>query len=193
MCGVFAPMCHVLRQAETLRAWGVVVGLLTACACMPSGPPPQAELPYPPQAAACPAGYDATQLQAGARVYARTCMACHQADGRGMPGIFPPLRRHAPRLAQTQAGRTYMMAQVLWGVRGPLAVDGAIFHNLMPPQQGMLTDGEVADVLTYVTHAWDNCRSFSAPPQFAPAEVAQQRALPRAADAIFAARAATEF
>lgn len=92
--------------------------------------------------------------QAEANVYKTYCTACHGADGQGVPGAFPPLARHASTLAQTAAGRSYMMHVVLHGVVGPIAVDGVSYNNMMPPLGNRLTDAEVAAVLNQVRRTW---------------------------------------
>jgi nitrite reductase (NO-forming) len=90
------------------------------------------------------------QLERGKRVFMQTCFACHQPDGRGMPGVFPPL-----------AGSDFLKADrerpiriVTKGLTGPLTVNGQMFNNVMPAQ--VLTDQQIADVLTYVTNSWGN-------------------------------------
>ncbi len=90
------------------------------------------------------------QIERGQRVFMQTCFACHQPDGRGLPGIFPPL-----------AGSDFLLADhdrpvriVTKGLTGPITVKGAAFNNVMPPQ--VLTDQQIADVLTYVTNRWGN-------------------------------------
>lgn len=161
-------------------------------ACRPE-PAAQAEVADVPQKTACPADVSPQALAQGQKVYARVCIACHRNDGQGMPGIFPPLAHHAPRLAQTAAGRKYMAALVLWGVRGPLVVNASTYRNMMPPQASLLSDADIAAALTYVTYAWDNCRSFAVAPPFEAADVASLRQTPLSADAVFALRAVTAF
>jgi nitrite reductase (NO-forming)/hydroxylamine reductase len=87
----------------------------------------------------------------GARVFAAACLACHQADGRGLPGAFPPL-----------AGSDFLEADpkraigiVLHGLTGPVTVNGKEYNSVMPPMT-QLSDTEIADVLSYVMSAWGN-------------------------------------
>ena len=88
----------------------------------------------------------------GARVYRVLCAACHMPDGRGVPGVIPPL-----------AGADYLLEDrpravriILQGLSGPVTVNGASYNNLMPPLDAVLSDTQVADVLTYVTNSWGN-------------------------------------
>lgn len=92
------------------------------------------------------------QAEKGKQVYMSLCFACHQPDGKGLPPAFPPL-----------AGSDFLMADrerairiVLKGVTGPMIVNGKKFDSAMPPQEAVLTDTQVADVLTYITNSWGN-------------------------------------
>jgi len=92
------------------------------------------------------------QVEKGKQVYMGLCFACHQMDGKGLPGAFPPL-----------AGSDYMLADrdravrtVLKGMTGPVTVNGVTFNSAMPPQEAVLTDAQIADVLTYVFNTWGN-------------------------------------
>ncbi len=92
------------------------------------------------------------QSEKGKQVYMGLCFACHQADGKGLPGAFPPL-----------AGSDFMLADrersirtVLKGMTGPVTVNGVTYNSAMPPQEAVLTDQQIADVLTYVYNAWGN-------------------------------------
>lgn len=88
---------------------------------------------------------------AGARVFGRTCAACHQAQGQGIPHAFPPL-----------AGSDFLLADkersigiVLGGLSGPVTVNGQTFNSAMP-RHDWLSDGDIASVLTYVRSSWGN-------------------------------------
>jgi nitrite reductase (NO-forming)/hydroxylamine reductase len=92
-----------------------------------------------------------TQMEAGAKAFQSACQACHQADGKGLPGAFPPL-----------AGSDYLKADkhravknVLQGLTGPVVVNGATFNSVMPPMT-QLSDAEIADALTFAMNSWGN-------------------------------------
>ncbi len=92
------------------------------------------------------------QGERGKQVYLSLCFACHQSDGKGLPGAFPPL-----------AGSDYLLADrerairvVLKGLSGPITVNGVTINSAMPPQEAVLTDAQVADVLTFIYNAWGN-------------------------------------
>ena len=89
----------------------------------------------------------------GEKVYKTVCLACHQADGEGV-------RRMAPTLSKTKwilGNKQALSKIVLNGLKGgEVEVDGDTFDNPMPPQATVLTDQQVADVLTYVRNSFGN-------------------------------------
>jgi nitrite reductase (NO-forming) len=93
-------------------------------------------------------------------------MGCHQAEGQGIPGTFPPLAKSDYLMADT--GRA--IETVLNGLTGPLEVNGQQYHGTMPPM-GHLKDDDIAEVLSYIRSSWGN-----AEPPVSAAEVASVRA-----------------
>ncbi len=85
----------------------------------------------------------------GAEVYNRTCNACHQQNGEGMEGTFPPLAQ-----SDFLSDRESVIRQVTKGSSGEIKVNGKTYNNAMPPQQ--LSDEECAAVLTYVYSNFGN-------------------------------------
>lgn len=109
----------------------------------------------------------ADQLTRGEAIYARTCAACHQNGGTGVEGAFPPLDGSKTATGDPAAA----IRIVLHGLTGPVDVPGkAAVNSLMPPVAG-LTDVDIADVLTFVRHAWSNDA-----PAVAPDDAAKVRA-----------------
>lgn len=91
-------------------------------------------------------------MKAGKKVYEQTCFACHLADGKGIPGTFPPLAG-SDLLA---ADRERVIRIVLKGIQGPLKVNGVDYNGVMPELGSTLNDKKIADVLTYVINSWGN-------------------------------------
>ncbi len=89
----------------------------------------------------------------GAAVYARICLGCHQFNGQGLPGAFPPLAG-SPLVTDADPGKVIRI--VLHGLQGPIQVKGTTFNSIMPPPAPALTDQDIADVLTYVRSDWGN-------------------------------------
>ena len=85
------------------------------------------------------------------KLYDANCSVCHQAGGMGMSGTYPRLSGRAGVIATLPQGRRAMISAVLYGMAGSLTVDGHKIIGVMPsfPQ---LSNAEVAQVLTYVSH-----------------------------------------
>jgi mono/diheme cytochrome c family protein len=88
----------------------------------------------------------------GKQVYQDTCLACHQADGAGVPNMNPSLIK-APLVLGDKAK---LIRVVLQGMTGELVVNGDTFDKPMPPFSSTLTDQQIADVLTYVRNSFGN-------------------------------------
>lgn len=93
----------------------------------------------------------------GKAVYAKTCVACHQATGAGIPGAFPPLAKSDYLNADVNRA----IKQVIKGSSGPITVNGKKYNTPMPAQ--VLNDQEIADVLTYVYASWGNNKKVVTP------------------------------
>ena len=86
----------------------------------------------------------------GKRLYSN-CMSCHQANGRGLPPVYPPLR--GSEIVHGDAAT--LVKIVMHGMEGPIMVDGQRYNQVMPAAP-LRTDEEIAAVLTYVRSAWGN-------------------------------------
>jgi nitrite reductase (NO-forming) len=93
----------------------------------------------------------------GKQVYERICTACHQPDGRGLPGAFPPLAQSD--FLMNDAERAIRV--LLEGLQGPITVNGQAFNGVMPDFS--LTDDEIASVLSYVRSNFGNAGSAVSP------------------------------
>src|SRR5262245_9976885 len=76
--------------------------------------------------------------------YQTVCITCHQAEGQGVPGAFPPL---AGSEWLTKDGETPIRI-VLLGLSGPIEVKGVQFNQVMPPPAG-LSDEQIAEAISY--------------------------------------------
>ncbi|MAF84498.1 MAG: nitrite reductase [Chromatiales bacterium] len=84
-------------------------------------------------------------------LYERNCGACHQADGKGLPGAFPPLADSD----FIQSDPWVLVEATVAGLSGPLTVNGQEYNNVMPAMS-YLSDDELARILTYVLNSWGN-------------------------------------
>ena len=107
------------------------------------------------------------QVKSGKELYGRTCFACHQSEGQGVPNAFPPLAKSD----YLNANPDRAIGAILHGLSGEVTVNGKKFNNVMTSQN--LTDEEVADVLTYVYSSWGNNKTV-----ITPAKVKEVRAKP---------------
>lgn len=108
----------------------------------------------------------AVHAQNGKKVYETTCLPCHQADGSGVPGLNPPLKKTKWVLGDKKE----LINIVLKGMDTEIEIDGEYFDNPMP-SQAHLSDQEIADVLTFIRSNFGNKASA-----VTPAEVKKQRA-----------------
>ncbi|MCG8557499.1 MAG: cytochrome c [Proteobacteria bacterium] len=125
-------------------------------------------LPWVPSAEDTLAGYTRTQVRVlapgqeqalapaepaspGEQVYVTVCQVCHQANGKGVPGAFPPV---AGSDWVTQDPETPIRI-VLKGLQGEIDVGGQKFNAVMPPPPG-LDDDQIATVLTFVRSSFGN-------------------------------------
>lgn len=86
------------------------------------------------------------------------CATCHQPNGQGLPGAYPPLAGGEYANASNPAVPILI---VMNGIQGPVTVKGQQFNGVMPAYgTGVeLSDETVAAVLTYVRSSWGNSAS----------------------------------
>lgn len=86
-------------------------------------------------------------LARGRTVYNTYCSACHQPNGRGLPGQFPPLAGSDWVLTE---GPNRIIRIVLDGLQGPIIVNGVEYNNVMLPWRDQLSDEDIAAVVTFI-------------------------------------------
>ena len=116
----------------------------------------------------------AQQVAAGKALFAGTCSVCHQADGQGLPDVFPPLAKSD----YFSADSSKLVDVVLNGLSGKVKVNGKDYDSVMPPMS-QLNDDEVANIVTYVLNSFSNKGGQVSAPQVA----AQRKKTPRPAGA----------
>jgi nitrite reductase (NO-forming) len=105
------------------------------------------------------------RVKRGENVYTANCVACHQANGQGIPAAFPPLAGSD----FLNADKARAVKTLIHGLTGEVTVNGRKFNSVMPALA--LNDEDVANVLTYVYSTWNNNGT-----EVTPKDVAQVRA-----------------
>ena len=96
-------------------------------------------------------------MKKGSSGYA-VCGGCHQGNGGGLPGQFPPLVGSEYVLGGTE--RLIRITQ--HGLTGPVTVKGQSFNTPggMQPFGGIMSAQDLANVLTFVRNSWGNEKSM---------------------------------
>ncbi len=94
-------------------------------------------------------------FERGAKIYRNQCAQCHQADGGGVAGVYPPLDG-----SKWVTGNEQRLARILInGLNGPVEVKGNTYNGNMPafgPNGLNLRSRDIAAVLTYIRQEWSN-------------------------------------
>jgi mono/diheme cytochrome c family protein len=100
----------------------------------------------------------------GRQIYGTYCIACHQPTGQGIAPLNPPLAGSDWVLAD---GPGRIARLVLNGGQGAITVSGKVYNGAMVGFRDLLTDEEIAAVLTYVrqNQNWGNNASAVTPEQ----------------------------
>ncbi|MBP9709163.1 MAG: nitrite reductase, copper-containing [Oligoflexales bacterium] len=100
--------------------------------------------------------------------YDANCAACHQVDGKGVPGAFPPLANSDYLNKDIKQA----ISAVKNGLNGPITVNGEKYNSVMPALG--LSDEEIANVLTYVYSVWGNSKKVVTPADVKAVEAIKQ-------------------
>ena len=99
-----------------------------------------------------PATEEASQeVDLGEKVFKTYCLVCHQANGAGVPNLYPPLSG----TDWVNGDKERLIGVVLNGLQGPIEVDGTTYNSIMV-SHSHLKDEEIAAVLTYVRSNFGN-------------------------------------
>ncbi len=98
----------------------------------------------------------------GEAEYQAVCMVCHQADGKGLPGVYPPLAGSE----WVNGDPNVAIAIVIHGLQGEITVAGQTFSQVMAAW-GQLSDAQIAAILTHERSSWGNSAAAVTPEQVA--------------------------
>jgi len=114
------------------------------------------------------------RIRAGGVLYNGTCSVCHQQNGEGLAGVFPPLANSDYLMADAERS----IEVVLNGLTGPVTVNDSPYNSVMPPMS-QLNDDEIANILTFAMNSWGNEADSISPSQVA--EIRAQTERPQGA------------
>lgn len=103
--------------------------------------------PKPVTAQAGGGAAGASALPDGDKLFMNTCAVCHQADGKGLPGAFPPL---AGSSVVTDDNYRKQASIIILGY------DARPEYSAMPPFGDQLSDEEVAAIMNHERTSWGN-------------------------------------
>ncbi|HTA39848.1 MAG TPA: cytochrome c [Candidatus Acidoferrales bacterium] len=144
-----------LLMAGTLVAFAA---LLSACSnSASSAANADADAAASPAASSAPAATAAVAQNGasandGAGVYSTNCSSCHQTNGAGLPGAFPPLATNAVVTGDPKA----LIHIVKFGLNGKITVGSQAYNGTMPAWGQNLSDGQIASVVTFIRSSWGN-------------------------------------
>jgi mono/diheme cytochrome c family protein len=83
------------------------------------------------------------------------CAGCHQSNGQGVAGVYPPLAG-----SEIVAGKPEVpIGIILHGLNGPIKVKGQSFNNTMLALGSQLSDEQIAAILSYERSSFGNSAS----------------------------------
>ncbi|MDE2069737.1 MAG: cytochrome c [Gammaproteobacteria bacterium] len=132
----------------------------------PAVPMPSA-VPSTPAAGGAPAAAPAFDATEGAQLFSQNCAVCHQANGEGITGAFPPLKGNAAVLNDDPTQQLHVILEGLSNTN----VGGTVYPGAMPPFKTVLSDSQIANIVDHERTSWGNNAKL-----VTPAEVATERA-----------------
>lgn len=94
------------------------------------------------------------ELAEGAQIYNTYCAGCHQRDGKGATGRFPPIAS----TDWVSGDKNRLVEIVLNGLEGSITVNGENYNSVMPPHHFMKNE-DLATLLTYIRQNYGNSAS----------------------------------
>ena len=89
-------------------------------------------------------------FSSGESLYKNYCASCHKQDGNGVVGSFPALNKNSIVLGN----KNLVIPVLLKGAAGITGTKGTYSEKM--PAFNFMDDQQMADVLTYIRHKWEN-------------------------------------
>ncbi len=102
------------------------------------------------------------ELLAGKQVYDKFCVQCHMNNGKGAPGMNPPLAG----VSLVTSEKPQLIKILLNGLSEPMVINGETYNNAMP-SHAFLNDQQIADVLSYIRGTFGNSAEAVKPDEVA--------------------------
>jgi len=136
----------IIKSLKIFAAVFLFTGIISSCHRKPR--PEQSDNPY---------GKESNEVKKrpakteGQLLYEQYCLSCHQTDGSGVPGMYPPLKE-----SEWVSGESdKLISTVLNGVTGTITVAGELYDQEMPAQD-YLEDTEIMMILNYIRKVFGN-------------------------------------
>ncbi len=142
-----------MKRSPTTRLLALLlVGALGACA--KGGSAATSSSPSEPAqaTASAPVAQNGAEANNGAKLYVQNCSSCHQPNGQGVQGTFPPLAGN-PVVSEDPS---VVIRIVKYGLNGKISVNGTDYNGMMPAWGQSLSNADIASIVTYVRSAWGN-------------------------------------
>ena len=88
----------------------------------------------------------------GGAIFTANCQSCHQANGKGQPGAFPPLAGNS--VVTGDAAKVIHIVKD--GLTGKIMVGTQSYNGMMPSWKASLSNADIAAVVTYIRSSWGN-------------------------------------
>ena len=85
----------------------------------------------------------------GQVLYQKYCSNCHQANGKGLGRVYPPIDKSDFMDKNFEE----VICIIKYGSQGPLMVNG-VEYNMAMKGNPQLTELEVAEITTYIYNSW---------------------------------------
>lgn len=91
------------------------------------------------------------EFAGGQKLYTQNCLACHNPEGTGAPGLYPPLAK----TSWVTGDKSRLIRVLLLGLSEPIEVNGETYNQEMP-SYAHLSNQQIAEVLTYIRNSFGN-------------------------------------
>ena len=117
-----------------------------------SAAPAASEAASPEASASAVVAQNGAAAADGAKVYETNCSSCHQAQGTGLAGSFPPLAGNPVVTGDPKR----VIHTLKYGLNGKIQVAGHTYNGMMPAWGQSLSNADIAAVVTYIRSSWGN-------------------------------------